>query len=122
MLSRRIARAVPLRQAALAARRLPAVQQRSFIPSSMTGPAVIEEKYPDSDYPRLTEKEDPEMVRPRSPGPQYFWGDQKCRANSGPERWFRPACPDQATVPRSPCRLVGQAREEELWRAGARGP
>lgn len=54
---------MPLR--ALAARRLPAIQQRTFLPDSITGQGgVLDEKYPD--YPTLTEKEDPGMVRTRS--------------------------------------------------------
>jgi hypothetical protein len=29
----------------------------------MVGRKILDEKYPDSDYPNLTEAEDPEMVR-----------------------------------------------------------
>jgi len=62
MLSRRIARASPL--AALPQRLLPVVQRRTFLPDSMTGAGgKIDQKYPDSDYPKLTDAEDPGMVR-----------------------------------------------------------
>lgn len=65
MLSRRIVRATPLRQAALAAtRRLVPVaqqqQQRTYIPDSINGADVINRKFPDP--PALTEAEDPGMV------------------------------------------------------------
>lgn len=65
MLSRRIVRASPFRATAVlpAARRLPVIQQRTFLPESMAGRKAIDEKYPDSDYPTLTPAEDPEMVR-----------------------------------------------------------
>lgn len=57
MLSRRLAaRASALRPAS----RLPIVQQRSFMPAYTE---KLDEKYPDSDYPRLTDAEDPNMVR-----------------------------------------------------------
>jgi hypothetical protein len=60
MLSLRVARSAQLRSAALAARRLPIVQQRTFLPESINGPAVVDQKYPD--YPKLTDAEDPGMV------------------------------------------------------------
>jgi NADH dehydrogenase (ubiquinone) 1 beta subcomplex subunit 8 len=64
MLSRQIVRASPFRAAVLpAARRLPLIQQRTFLPESMVGRSKIDEKYPDSDYPTLSPAEDPEMVR-----------------------------------------------------------
>lgn len=59
MLSRRIARAAPT-AAATAARRLPLVQQRTFLPDWNKS---VNEKYPDSDYPEFTDAEDPGMVR-----------------------------------------------------------
>jgi NADH dehydrogenase (ubiquinone) 1 beta subcomplex subunit 8 len=62
MLSRRITRAAPLRMTS--SRRLPLVQHRTFLPEAMVGRKIIDEKYPDSDYPNLTEAEDPEMVYP----------------------------------------------------------
>lgn len=54
-----------MRQVALAAtRRLTPIvqrqQQRTFIPNSISGEDVINQKYPDP--PRLTEAEDPLMV------------------------------------------------------------
>lgn len=61
MLSRRIAaKASPLRSAtaAVAARRLPIVQQRTFLPPYNQN---IDERYPA--YPDLTDVEDPNMVR-----------------------------------------------------------
>lgn len=62
MFFRRMVRASTLRLPVQAARRLPLVQQRTFLPDSVTGQGgVMDKKYPD--YPRLTEKEDPEMVR-----------------------------------------------------------
>ncbi|KAL7629607.1 hypothetical protein AAE478_001129 [Parahypoxylon ruwenzoriense] len=60
MLPYRIARASALRSASLAARRLPIIQQRTFIPPSINSQAIIEEKYPD--HPALTNAEDPDMV------------------------------------------------------------
>lgn len=71
MLARHIVRASPLRATALpmAARRLPLVQQRTFLPESMVGRKNIDEKYPDSDYPTLTDAEDPDMVR---------WNKKQC--------------------------------------------
>lgn len=64
MLSRRIVRASPARLVALVANRSPIVQQRrAFLPDQLTGRGgLMEEKYPDSDYPQLTDAEDPEMV------------------------------------------------------------
>ncbi|KAJ4291391.1 hypothetical protein N0V88_005984 [Collariella sp. IMI 366227] len=64
MLSRQIVRASPFRATALpaAARRLPLIQQRTFLPESMVGRSKIDEKYPDSDYPTLTPAEDPDML------------------------------------------------------------
>lgn len=44
-----------------AARRLPIVQQRTFMPDTMVGRKIIEENYPEQ--PNLTDAEDPEMVR-----------------------------------------------------------
>lgn len=61
MLSRRVAaKASPLRSAtaAVAARRLPIVQQRTFLPQYNKN---IDERYPA--YPNPTEVEDPNMVR-----------------------------------------------------------
>lgn len=61
MLSRRItAKSSPLRSATatVAARRLPIVQQRTFLPQYNHN---LEERYPA--YPNLTDVEDPNMVR-----------------------------------------------------------
>lgn len=60
MLSRRIAKVSPLRSAtaAVAARRLPIVQQRTFIPDYNKD---IDERFPA--YPELSDAEDPNMVR-----------------------------------------------------------
>lgn len=62
MLSRRIARASASRPAttAIAARRLPLVQTRTFLPRYND---KVDEMYPASDYPELTEAQDPNMVR-----------------------------------------------------------
>lgn len=61
MLSRRIARASVSRSAtaAVAARRLPLVQTRTFLPRYND---KVDEMYPDSDYPQLTEAQDPNQV------------------------------------------------------------
>jgi NADH dehydrogenase (ubiquinone) 1 beta subcomplex subunit 8 len=61
MLSRRIAGASASRL--VAASRLPILQRRTFMPEAMVGRKIIDELYPDSEYPTLTDKEDPEMVR-----------------------------------------------------------
>lgn len=63
MLSRRIVRASPT-AALAAARRLPFVQQRTFLPDWNKD---INEHYPDSEYPSLTDAEDPGMVRRQLP-------------------------------------------------------
>jgi NADH dehydrogenase (ubiquinone) 1 beta subcomplex subunit 8 len=60
MLSLRVARAAQLRSAALAARRLPIIQQRTFLPESINGPEIVDQKYPE--YPKLTDEQDPGMV------------------------------------------------------------
>ncbi|KAI1176178.1 hypothetical protein F4777DRAFT_280484 [Nemania sp. FL0916] len=62
MLYPRIARASVLRATsatATASRRLPMVQQRTFLPDSITPGKTIDERYPD--YPALTDAEDPDM-------------------------------------------------------------
>lgn len=67
MLSRRIARAAASRSAttAIAARHLPLVQTRTFLPRYND---KVDEMYPDSDYPKLTEAQDPYMVRREAAG------------------------------------------------------
>lgn len=61
MLSRRIARASAARPAtsAIAARRLPLIQTRTFLPRYND---KVDELYPASDYPELTEAQDPNQV------------------------------------------------------------
>jgi NADH dehydrogenase (ubiquinone) 1 beta subcomplex subunit 8 len=61
MLSQRLVRAAALRKSTAAARRLPAIQRRTYLPSSFSDKKVYEEKYPDA--PKLSAAEDPEMVR-----------------------------------------------------------
>lgn len=62
MLSRRIVRAAPTRTTTttLAVRRVPLIQQRTFLPDSVTGQSRMEERYPDP--ATLTDAEDPGMV------------------------------------------------------------
>ncbi|KAJ9139147.1 hypothetical protein NKR23_g8108 [Pleurostoma richardsiae] len=90
MLSRRIVRASPLRTAALAARRLPIVQQRTFIPESVNGKAIIDAKYPDP--PAYTDAEDPNMngqyiqpppIKRQFRDPHADWWDKQERRNYG---------------------------------------
>ncbi|KAK4152394.1 hypothetical protein C8A00DRAFT_16279, partial [Chaetomidium leptoderma] len=93
MLSRRIVRASPFRAAALpAARRLPFIQQRTFLPESMVGKSKIDEKYPDSDYAQLTPEQDPEMnggyinpprIKRQHRDPHADWWDKQERRNFG---------------------------------------
>jgi NADH dehydrogenase (ubiquinone) 1 beta subcomplex subunit 8 len=61
MLSQRLVRAAALRNGTAAARRLPAIQRRTFLPSSFSDKKVYDEKFPD--LPKLSAAEDPEMVR-----------------------------------------------------------
>ncbi|TPX16126.1 uncharacterized protein E0L32_004121 [Thyridium curvatum] len=90
MLSRRVASAAPLRQAAVAARRLPMVQQRTFIPRQINDPAITEQKYPA--YPSLTEAEDPNQnggfvqpppIKRQFRDPHADWWDKQERRNYG---------------------------------------
>ncbi|KAK4462571.1 putative NADH:ubiquinone oxidoreductase 20.1kD subunit [Cladorrhinum samala] len=92
MLSRRIARAMPARLAALPGRQLPLVQRRTFLPESMVGKSKIDEKYPDSDYPNLSPAEDPEMnggylnpprIKRQFRDPHADWWDKQERRNFG---------------------------------------
>jgi len=93
MLSRQIVRASALRLAARPAARLPLVQHRTFLPDAVTGREIINEKYPDSDYPELTDKEDPGMVgvpterRPR-PRARGVLASRGSRGLAGSERWL----------------------------------
>lgn len=63
MLPQRIARASALRSGMAAARRLPTIQRRTFLPDQYTDKKVIDQKYPEG--PSLTEAEDPGMVSDR---------------------------------------------------------
>ncbi|KAL2017190.1 hypothetical protein VTK56DRAFT_2510 [Thermocarpiscus australiensis] len=92
MLSRRIVRAPPFRMTAMPARRLPFIQQRTFLPESMVGRSKIDEKYPDSDYPTLTPEEDPDMnggyinpprIKRQFRDPHADWWDKQERRNFG---------------------------------------
>lgn len=60
MLPQRIARASALRSGMAAARRLPTIQRRTFLPEQYTDKKVIDAKYPEP--PSMTEAEDPGMV------------------------------------------------------------
>ncbi|KAK4096147.1 hypothetical protein N658DRAFT_519364 [Parathielavia hyrcaniae] len=94
MLSRRIVRASPFGAATLPSitRRLSLIQQRTFLPESMAGKSKIDEKYPDSDYPKLTPAEDPEMnggyinpprIKRQFRDPHADWWDKQERRNFG---------------------------------------
>lgn len=63
MLPQRIARASALRSGMAAARRLPTIQRRTFLPDQYTDKKVIDQKYPEA--PSMTEAEDPGMVSNR---------------------------------------------------------
>ena len=62
MLSLRLARAVsrPGASSHLSVARLPIIQRRTFLPDSITGRGLLDEKYPVD--PELTAAEDPDMV------------------------------------------------------------
>ncbi|KAK7970163.1 NADH:ubiquinone oxidoreductase 20.1kD subunit [Apiospora saccharicola] len=90
MLPRRIAQAPALRSAAQAARRLPMIQRRCFLPNSITDKTITEEKYPDP--PMLTDAEDPNMnggfinpprVKRQFRDPYADWWDKQERRNFG---------------------------------------
>ncbi|KAK6842964.1 NADH:ubiquinone oxidoreductase 20.1kD subunit [Apiospora arundinis] len=90
MLPRRIAQAPALRSAAQAARRLPVIQRRCFLPNSLTDKSIVEEKYPDP--PKLTDAEDPNMnggyinpprVKRQFRDPHGDWWDKQERRNFG---------------------------------------
>lgn len=91
MLYQRIARASALRAASMAAsRRLPIVQQRTFLPESLNSKKILDEKYPD--HVPLTEEEDPEMnggyinpprVKRQFRDPHADWWDKQERRNFG---------------------------------------
>ncbi|KAI1645471.1 uncharacterized protein F4817DRAFT_343434 [Daldinia loculata] len=93
MLPQRIVRASALRSASLASlasRRLPIIQQRTFLPKSLNDPGVIEEKYPDRS--ELTDAEDPDMnggyinpppIKRQFRDPYGDWWDKQDRRNYG---------------------------------------
>ena len=60
MLPQRLARASALRTGMAAARRLPVIQQRGYLPPQYTDRRILEEKYPDP--PQLSAAQDPDMV------------------------------------------------------------
>jgi hypothetical protein len=60
MLPSRIGGASALRRAAMASRRLPCTQARTFLPESLNAKRVLDEKYPDPKV--LTDAVDPGQV------------------------------------------------------------
>ncbi|KAH7134077.1 hypothetical protein EDB81DRAFT_803125 [Dactylonectria macrodidyma] len=90
MLPQRIVRASALRNGMLAARRLPTIQRRCFLPHAYTDPKTIEEKYPEP--PRLSDAEDPGMnggyinppkIKRQFRDPHATWWDPQERRNFG---------------------------------------
>ncbi|KAI8628011.1 hypothetical protein F5Y19DRAFT_439197 [Xylariaceae sp. FL1651] len=91
MLPQRIARTSVLRAASMAAsRRLPIVQQRTFLPPSLNDKKILDEKFPD--HPTLSEAEDPGMngsyinpprVKRQFRDPHGDWWDKQERRNFG---------------------------------------
>lgn len=61
MLPQRIVRSSAVRTSIAATRRLPVVQQRGFLPASLSDRKVIDAKYPERQI--TSEAEDPGMVR-----------------------------------------------------------
>ncbi|KAK0610987.1 hypothetical protein B0T14DRAFT_540224 [Immersiella caudata] len=89
MLSRRI---VGASSRLVAASRLPVLQRRTFMPDAIVGRKTLEEYYPDSEYPTLTDKEDPEMnggyvnpprIKRQFRDPHADWWDKQERRNYG---------------------------------------
>jgi NADH dehydrogenase (ubiquinone) 1 beta subcomplex subunit 8 len=73
-----------------ASRRLPIVQQRTFLPESLTDRKIVEEKYPD--HPTLSEAEDPGQtggyinpprIKRQFRDPHGDWWDKQERRNFG---------------------------------------
>lgn len=60
MLSQRLVRASALRHGFSAARRLPTIQRRTFLPSEYTDRKTLDAKYPDP--PQMDAAQDPDMV------------------------------------------------------------
>jgi hypothetical protein len=75
MLSQRLVRATALRSAIAPIRRLPIIQQRTFLPASLSDRKILDEKFPE--HPTLSEAEDPEMVGYRTQDKQTSSSDQK---------------------------------------------
>ncbi|KAH7017044.1 hypothetical protein EDB80DRAFT_634858 [Ilyonectria destructans] len=90
MLPQRIVRASALRNGVLAARRLPTIQRRCFLPHSYTDKKTIDEKYPEP--AQLSEAEDPGMnggyinppsIKRQFRDPHGNWWDPQERRNFG---------------------------------------
>ncbi|CAG1961571.1 unnamed protein product [Fusarium graminearum] len=90
MLPQRIARASALRSGMAAARRLPTIQRRTFLPDQYTDKKVIDQKYPEA--PSMTEAEDPGMnggyinpprIKRQFRDPHGNWWDPQERRNFG---------------------------------------
>jgi NADH dehydrogenase (ubiquinone) 1 beta subcomplex subunit 8 len=64
MLSQRIVRSSATRTSLTAARCLPVIQRRGFLPASLSDRKVVDAKYPERQT--LSEAEDPGMVRPHA--------------------------------------------------------
>ncbi|KEY69215.1 hypothetical protein S7711_01671 [Stachybotrys chartarum IBT 7711] len=90
MLSQRLVRASALRSGLAAARRLPVLQHRTFLPATHSDKKVLDEKFPD--HPGLSEAEDPEMngayinpprIKRQFRDPTADWWDPQERRNFG---------------------------------------
>ncbi|EMT60919.1 NADH dehydrogenase (ubiquinone) 1 beta subcomplex 8 [Fusarium oxysporum f. sp. radicis-lycopersici 26381] len=90
MLPQRIVRASALRSTMTAARRLPTIQRRTFLPDQYTDKKVIDQKYPEP--PSLSEAEDPGMnggyinpprIKRQFRDPHANWWDPQERRNFG---------------------------------------
>lgn len=91
MLYQRVVRASALRATSMAAsRRLPIIQQRTFLPDSFGNKKILDEKFPD--YPTATDAEDPGMnggfvnpppVKRQFRDPHGDWWDKQERRNFG---------------------------------------
>ncbi|KAH8736283.1 hypothetical protein BGZ61DRAFT_441769 [Ilyonectria robusta] len=90
MLPQRIVRASALRNGVLAARRLPTIQRRCFLPHSYTDKKTIDEKYPEP--VQLSDAEDPGMnggyinppaIKRQFRDPHGNWWDPQERRNFG---------------------------------------
>ncbi|VUC24765.1 unnamed protein product [Clonostachys rosea] len=90
MLSQRVIRASALRSGMAAARRLPIVQRRTFLPSEYTDRKTLDAKYPDPT--RLSATQDPDMnggyinppaIKRQHRDPHADWWDPQERRNFG---------------------------------------